>query len=186
MLKIINEGDLWFLLGVILILFCLGKVYTDQRQKLVGGLIALLAFLAFAGNSLEDRQPRTAEELFHIAERALVTFGLTLGLSWIILAVLAAITHPFREAVKASREAARQRRFAREQARYSQPARPAEPLQASPPPSPTMAERTVQIRQDYDAECASIRVLGLDEDEQRIALDQARQRLMRRLRELLP
>ncbi len=184
MLTIIIEGDLRFLLGVILILLWLGKTYANERQKLVGGLIAIVAFLAFAAFAFERLHPRNAEELFHIALRALVTFGLTLGFSWIVLALLGGITRPIRDAMRRSGENARQRR--REQQPAWRPAPEPEPLPPPPVvPPPTREELLTAAQQRYQNTLRLLATANLDDMELRSARERAKQQYLRELDEVM-
>ena len=67
--------------------------------------------------------------------------------------------------------------------------RPAKTKAVRPPkpvPPPSIAELTKKARADYDTEVRAIKGMELDTNEEKVTLDQARQRLMRRLKGLLP
>src|SRR6266446_8828675 len=101
MMHVIDNGNLSALVGANVILLWLGNKFAESRQKKWGGFLAILAFLGYCGYAFDRTPPRDAERLFEITVRALVTFGLTLGFSWIVLALLAGVFGPVLARMKA-------------------------------------------------------------------------------------
>src|SRR6266542_151871 len=108
MFDIINRGDLWSLAGVVFILLFLGKFIADERQKAWGLAVAILAFLAFGSIAFQNAPPENAENLFAITLRSLVAFGLALGMSWLVLPLIAGLWRHFWQRFKAAFHAAQQ------------------------------------------------------------------------------
>ena len=107
LLDIIDHGDVCSLTGVIIILVWLGSVFAGDRQKRWGGALAVLSFLAYGAYALCRFRPGSAEELFAISLRALVTSGVALGLSWLILPIVTVVAGSVRRKLGASAASSR-------------------------------------------------------------------------------
>lgn len=88
MLHILQTGDICSLFSSIVILLMLGNLFADHRQKQIGGVLVVLAFLAHLGYSWDRTLPHSAEEVFTIILRSVAAAGFTLGLSWLVLPIV--------------------------------------------------------------------------------------------------
>lgn len=89
LLDVINSGDVFSLIVLIVVLCWLGSWMIDRRPQLRqwGKRLAAGAFISYCviiGSELEAHTPQT---WLGIVWRGLLTAGLTLGASWVVLAV---------------------------------------------------------------------------------------------------
>jgi hypothetical protein len=105
MLKIIDQGDICPLFGVMLILFVPGWMVASDRQKKWGVVIGVIAFLLYGGYALDAFPPKNADAVFSIALKALTAFGLVWGLSLLILPLVYGAFVFVREKVRKARAA---------------------------------------------------------------------------------
>ena len=103
-LDIINRGDLCPLVGVILILFILGRLIASDRQKMWGIVIGVIAFLGYGGYALSEFPPRSADDVLMVSLRALIVFGLVVPLSWLILALVVGLVSFLWDKIRASKD----------------------------------------------------------------------------------
>jgi hypothetical protein len=160
-----------------------------------GRRVAAAALAAYSVHSIRIAQPTTAEELVGILFRGLMASGLALGLAWIVLAIQG-FTHrhttaPALATFRQIRASARERARRHEEEKCHEAERLAEEqrrLQQAQPVA-SRAERAKQAtddaRRDYNTDCEMIRSLQLRNEERRAALLKARQKLIRRLDEIL-
>lgn len=195
LLKLIDEPDPCGLLFLIALGTAIGsKMIGLSRLRRWGYRIASGALILFTAYALDAYEPSTARDLVGIVLRALAVFGLTLGVSWTALAVVGFLLQATRPLGQGMREAAD--RQARE--RMDQERRKREMLDAerradaearSQLPATPRAEHVrraiEQAKNDYDLDAEVIRSLALDTEEREAAVLQARQKLIRRLTEIL-
>src|SRR5260221_12110240 len=85
--RIVDRGDPCALVLLIGILTFVGSKTVQNRWQLrrLGILIAVTVFVAFCGEYMWRAMPTDAWGLLRIAVRGLLSAGLTLGASWILL-----------------------------------------------------------------------------------------------------
>jgi hypothetical protein len=90
-LDILDQGDCCHLLLLIGVLYLVGRHMVAQRPRLIawGLRLGAAAFLAYGISGCARFSPGSAADLWWIAVRGLLAGGLTLGLSWILLPVVA-------------------------------------------------------------------------------------------------
>ena len=155
MLKIIDQGDICPLFGVMLILFVPGWMVASDRQKKWGVVIGVIGFLAYGGYALDAFPPKNADAVFSIALRALTVFGLVWGLSLLILPLVYGVFVFLREKVRKARavaEDARRKHEMEEETKRNAIAREEAERQAVPE-----AERMKQEAMAARAEARKIR-----------------------------
>jgi uncharacterized iron-regulated membrane protein len=158
--------------------------------RLAGG-----ALVAYGVYGIRTLHPTTADEVTHIVFRGLLVSGLVLALAWIVLAVQGFVYHhatqPVLEWSTGRRAAAleRERKAAEEQCRLEAERHAEEQKRLKEVPPRPRTERVKQAideaKQDYETDREVIRSLDLRPAERRAALTQAKQKLMRRLQEIL-
>ncbi len=181
LVTIFDHGDPWTLTGVVVFVLIVAKCLTDNSGMIICAWCATMTIVAYACYRFLVRPPRNAEELFDVAIRGALSGGMALGVSRLLWPTVCFLCRYLIVRPWQSMHAPMNAPLNRVDERQPLP----EPA-PEPPPLPSLEERAEQIRREYDEECNAIHSLGLDSDEERIALDQARQRLMRRLREMLP
>ncbi len=90
-LDLIDSGDLCSLTFLILIIIVAGGAMVNSQEKLHlwGKHAAAAAFVYYAAYGWYTFQPATAEDWIGITIRGAFAAGLVLGLSWIVLAIIA-------------------------------------------------------------------------------------------------
>jgi hypothetical protein len=201
LLHIVNDGNAVAVSWLIVILACVGSkmVESSIAARQWGWRSSAAAFVAYSIYGSVTFHPAEVEDWIHIVIRGLLAGGLTLGTSWIVLAVLATVWNLL--AQLAARSEARARRLAverslreeerrhvrqtqRELAAEEANRRALERQRAAVPPRAEQLRRLAEAAQaDYGAEVAVLTGLPLDDDERTMLLDQAKQRLLQRLKQ---
>ena len=186
LLEMLDREDLRDLGLIMVLVLILGRVLTTSHEQWSHRLAAI-AFCAYVIRRWKQSTPYFAEDLMDIVLRAAVSAGLVYGLARIVLPPLGLLY-----ASTLGKLWTGLRRFFRSlgDTPYQPPA-PPPPEPVPTPPSPQERAQLLQAaadqaRLDYETACQIIRSLGLSTDEQDAAVVEARQRLMRRLRDLLP
>lgn len=84
---LINEDDLFALACLIAILYIVGANMADAKVRVWGWRAAAVAYVAFVVYACARIDPTSASDLARIAFRGLFAAGLTVGPTWMVLAI---------------------------------------------------------------------------------------------------
>lgn len=119
-MDIFRDGDVCSLGFLIAVLFAIGSKMVERRADLYqwGLRLAVAAFLLYVILGAVETHARDANDYATLAFRGLFAAGLTLGIAWIVLSILAFLHHHLierpGEGVRRWREEARRQRLERE------------------------------------------------------------------------
>jgi hypothetical protein len=195
MLDVVRSGEICPVIGTCLILLLIGQMYADEQQKRWGGLLGLACFIAYGVYVLLTTPPQSAPALFNLTVACLGVFGLTLGLSWITLPIIVGVARRVHQQMKAAAEVRRrvqlqvqkekQERERQEMARRIEEERRQQELSVVIPPEPTREELLRAAQERYDSTLALLASASLDDTERKAAQEQAKQRYLRELDEIM-
>jgi hypothetical protein len=197
-LTLINHPDPCATMLLILLLVAIGSAMVRAHSDLHawGYRICAAVFVLYVFYGFATFQPADAADLIRLVLLALATAGLGLGSSWIVLAVGAFIHHyavalpraRLQTLADAQRRASQRAQEERKQEALEAERRAAAQARSQGPAVPRtehVKQAAERASQDFETDAEVIRSLGLDSEERDAALLQARQKLIRRLKEIL-